>query len=120
MKCKCNNLPSQFYFSDAASKFSQKLSEVAIGDWVKLYECTVCKTLWAIDVWDKYTWQVVFKISDREKWESEITVDKRKQLLLNSRGGLTDEICIYANCNKKRVRGVVYCLDHLYNTGARK
>jgi hypothetical protein len=120
MTCKCNNLPDVFYIEDAPNKFDKKFVEIDIGDWIRLYECPKCTTLWAIDEWDKYTWQIVFRILNRKNWESEITTEKRKQLLFNSRGGLTSEECIYMGCDKKRVKGVVYCIDHLYDTGARK
>jgi hypothetical protein len=64
--------------------------------------------------------QVVNRVTDQSSWSSELRIDERKQLLLQSRGGTTDETCIWSGCGGKRVKGVAYCLEHLWNTGARR
>lgn len=55
-------------------------------------------------------------------WEEFQKYDKEKaekERLLKSKNGLCNEKCIWANCNKKRVKGNVYCIDHLYECGVR-
>lgn len=87
---------------------------------MRLYSCPECGILWAIDEWDKYQYQVVSRVKDRSTWSSDQRIEEGKQLLLVSRGGTSDEMCIWSGCTEKRVKGVVYCLDHLWNTGAKR
>jgi hypothetical protein len=89
-------------------------------NWMRLFECSHCGALWAIDEWDKYQWQVVFRVGDVEGWAGVDREPQRKQLLVESRGGTTAERCIWEGCSNPRVNGVIYCIDHLYATGARK
>ena len=120
MNCNCLQLADLFYLSEAPPSFESSLIEKDVGNWVFLKECPQCKQLWRIDAWDKYQTQFALKVPSSEGWEELDSVPMVKDLLLNSRGGTTDEICIWAGCDGKRVKGVVYCIDHLYETGARK
>lgn len=121
IKCKCSSLPDVFYLDDGPNGFQNGLTKIDKDTQnSELFECPDCGTLWAIDTWDKYWFQVVGRIQNRNAWTTSVSEEKRKELLLRSRGGTTDEECIWNNCKKKRVKGVVYCIDHLYETGARK
>lgn len=93
---------------------------MAIGNWIKLFRCKVCGQHWSIDEWDKYVDRVITRITDVENWESNDSTSLRKGLLLASRGGTTNEECAWAGCKGKQVKGVAFCIDHLYATGARK
>lgn len=120
MKCRCSNLPDTFYVDEGPNGFQKSLHEEDAQDWMRLCSCPKCGTLWAIDEWDKYQDQIVSRVKDRSTWADEQGTEARKQLLLRSRGGTTDETCIWSGCSGKRVKGVVYCLEHLWNTGARR
>lgn len=120
MKCRCSSLPDVFYLGDGPEGFEDGLKKLDEENRIKLLECPQCGTLWVADEWDKYSWQVASRIEHRDEWPTPIPDEKRKQLLLSSRGGTTDQRCIWKNCEKSRVKGVVYCIDHLYETGARK
>lgn len=122
IKCRCAKLPDAFYLDEGPRSFSKKLKEEDFGNWMWLGSCPKCGTLWAIDEdeCDKYQVQIVTRVKSRENWKEEDTVRLRKQLLLESRGGLTEKECICAGCHKKTVQGVVYCIDHLWETGARR
>jgi hypothetical protein len=120
MKCKCIELPEVFYLEEGPKKFEKNLHQEGAENWKRLYSCPSCGMLWAIDEWDKYTWQVVSRVNDKNNWSTEERTEERKQLLLNSRGGTTEEECMWSNCKGKRVKNVAYCIDHLWNTGARK
>lgn len=86
-----------------------------------LCACKKCDQLWAVKEWDKYQTQLATKISEskRASWQ-EHNVEAEKKFLVKRRGGLTNEPCIWARCEKPQVLGVVYCVDHLYETGARE
>ena len=75
----------------------------------------------SLDVWDKYQPQVVVRVHDVDRWETETDdVATRKALLLRARGGHQDGTCGWADCTQPKVRGVAYCVDHLWSTGARR
>ena len=97
-----------------------RFDELESGDWVRLVHCRRCGQLWSVDEWDKYQTQFAVRIPQREGWQEFDTTPLRRQYLIQSRGGLTDERCIWQSCEQRRVRGVVYCADHLYQTGARE
>lgn len=120
MKCQCSNLTNAFYLDEGPRGFEKKLRKEDTGNWMRLGSCPFCGQLWAIDEWDKYQEQVVTRVSDRENWNEIDATELRKQLLLKSRGGLTDTNCIWTGCNAKAVKGVVFCLEHLWKTGARR
>ena len=117
MSCECSNVPEVLYLEEAPKGFQDSLVQQDMQNWMRLFQCGA---LWAIDEWDKYQWQVAFRIQVREAWASADREPQRKHLLLRSRGGITAEPCIWAGCQGRRVSGVAYCIDHLYAAGARK
>lgn len=122
MSCKCSKYPSYLYREDlpesVISKFEVK--ETSMKTWKSLYECRICSQLWVIDVWEKYNPGIALKINCSNCWESIDFTPLEKDLLLKSRGGTTNEKCIMINCVNYRVKNVVYCLEHLYQDGARR
>jgi hypothetical protein len=119
-RCGCIDLPDYFYLSEAPNDFEDSLEKLEWKNWYELFECKLCGCLWTIDAFDKYVVPTVFKVKNRNNWPPSGTSPQRKELLLHSRGGTTDEDCIWQGCKKKRVKGVVYCIDHFYETGIRK
>ncbi len=120
MSCRCSNLPSAFYAEEAPRGFLDSLVERAVSQkWKRLGACPACKALWAVDEHDKYQEQVITRVFEPSRWDED-SEEERKSLLLRSRGGTSAEKCVWSGCEKKRVRGVVMCIDHLYATGARK
>jgi hypothetical protein len=120
LNCECSRLPDIFYLDEGPKGFMESLHEEDVQNWMRLFSCLKCGTLWAIDVWDKYYDPVVNRVKNHDGWASDQKIDERKNLLLRSRGGTTDKICIWSGCKGKRVKGVVYCIDHLWETGARR
>lgn len=120
MKCKCYSLSEVFYIDQGPNGFEKNLKQLDVENWMRLYQCPECGQLWAIDEWDKYSWQVVSKVTEIEGWADDQREKERKNLLLTERGGTTEEKCVWAGCNARAVKGVAYCLEHLWNTGARR
>lgn len=119
MPCQCSDSPDAFYLDSSSRGFSREFEPIESMEWVTLYRCASCNSLWAIDEWDKYSWQVAARVTDIEGWYM-ATEAQRKRLLLDSRGGEDSTNCIWLGCGRRRVKGVSYCIDHLYATGARK
>ena len=126
MKCNCNKYPDNFYYDNPPNGsisfilFNRNLEKIETGNWLELHKCKRCNQLWSVDAWDKYQIQIVTRIHNKENWETHDSTNGRKALLLESRGGNTDEKCIHANCSNQRIKGVVHCVDHLYEMGHRK
>jgi hypothetical protein len=118
--CHCTELPAALYVDLQPSAFLESLVPVATGNWVKLYRCASCQQLWRVDEWDKYQTQMAVKVPMLEGWQAFDAKPLELQLLIESRGGLSGEPCIWAGCAKAAVKGVVYCAEHLYETGARR
>jgi hypothetical protein len=119
VRCVCSTLPEAIRVRDHQS-FIESLSQLDTAPWLRLAQCSACGQMWRVDEPDKYQLQCATKIPQREAWQTFDDTAARKQLLLSSRGGSTSESCIWASCEQPRVRGVVFCLDHLYATGARE
>jgi hypothetical protein len=119
MTCSCSQLPALLKVQDH-SKFIYLMEQLDMANWMRLFRCKICDQLWAIDEWDKYQSQFAFKMTVLEGWQKVNLTPMRKQHLIESRGGLTEEKCVWSGCNGRRVQGVAYCVDHLYETGARE
>jgi len=121
MPCDCGGFQDTFFIDEAPAGWLDGLDELELGDWKTLRQCPYCSALYAVDVRDKGHHQVVARISNPERWQEEAeATDRRKSLLLRSRGGTENEPCIWVGCTEPRVRGVAYCLDHLWSAGARR
>jgi hypothetical protein len=119
--CKCDSLPEIFFLDSAPGDWLSGLNEQFSGDWKILYHCPRCGQMFSVDIWDKYQEQVVVRITNPKCWEQEAdSVALRKTLLLRNRGGTEERLCIWAGCEKRRVQGMAYCLDHLWETGVRR
>jgi len=118
MPCECSQLSDIVKLDDQSTIGG--FEELEMGDWVRLVRCPRCGQLWSVDEWDKYQTRFAVRILQREGWREFDAMPSRRQYLIQSRGGLTDEKCIRLGCEQRRVRGVVYCADHLYQTGARE
>jgi hypothetical protein len=124
MSCDCANLPEYDYYTPGRS-LSRKIRPVtkivARENWRELLRCEICGTHWRIDAADKYQERFAWKVGTfRPDWATPDFPDQEKALLLQRRGGEIDEKCVWLRCEKRKVRGVAYCIDHLYATGARK
>ena len=124
MNCSCEELPVYTYYP-AERGLSRKLrpfvATVAKSNWRELFRCEFCATHWRIDVEDKFQQRFVWKVgNDREDWATIEFIEEEKKLLLQRRGGETAGECAWIGCVKKKVKGVAYCMDHLYATGARR
>ncbi len=124
MTCECAKLPEYDYYNPGKS-LSRKIRPVskivAKANWHELLQCSVCGCYWRIDAADKYQDRFAWKVGAfRDDWADVEFPDKEKALLFQRRGGETDEECMWLGCHRKKVKGVAFCIDHLYATGARK
>jgi hypothetical protein len=118
--CICADLPELIYLEDQPPGSVGPLIHVDTGDWVKLCRCDRCGQLWRIDVPDKYQPQIAVKVPAIDNWESLESKPFVLEHLIRSRGGLSEDLCVFAGCGKAAIKGVAYCAEHLYEMGARR
>lgn len=119
MKCSCAQQDALVDITDGYPRFAERFDLVATGNWVKLMRCPTCGQLWKVDEWDKYQTLYALKIAHQEFWESADATSLVKDRMVQNRGGLSDDKCMWQHCKLKAVRGSAYCVNHLYDTGAR-
>ena len=113
-------MPLVFYYADVEESFYKHLEKVDSSGWYELYKCKTSGQYWRIDIWDKGQERFVVKIENIKVWEIYDASSLIKDLIIKNRGGLTNQKCIWANCENRKVKGVAYCIDHLYESGARR
>lgn len=118
-KCHCRKSEALVNITNDYAGFVGTLLSLEAADWVKLMECPTCKQLWRVDEWDKYQALYALKISDRMAWKEVDAIALIKEKMIKSRGGLAKAECMWQSCANKAVMGSAYCVDHLYETGAR-
>lgn len=117
--CNCKELPTLVEISNSYVDFKLNLNSLEVGDWVHLMECQDCSQLWKLDEWDKYQNCYAVKLPTKEGWQQFDSESLIKEKMLENRGGVTNQNCIWANCNLNQVKGSAYCINHLWQTGAR-
>jgi hypothetical protein len=119
MSCACSKL-SDIVRLEEHPGIERDSDQLERDNWFWLVHCRSCGQLWSLDEWEKHQRQFAIKIPQREGWHDFDTTPLRQAFLIESRGGLTDEPCIWSGCSGWRVRGVVYCAEHLFKTGVRE
>ena len=122
MSCECDQLPQILNLESYPNHVRKRLHEVDLKseEWVKLLRCLVCGQHWQLDEWDKYQAVCAIKIADPENWRSYDDKPDRFRLLVEARGGLSDEECVKAGCQDKALRTLGYCPAHAYEVGLRE
>ena len=120
MPCNCVQIQDLVYYDELPSLLISNLDQIDSSSWYQLFKCSVCGQYWRVDNEDRLQERYVLKIKQFDGWQNiDITI-LAKQNLLASRGGTNNEICIWQDCANHQVKGVLYCIDHLWQTGARR
>lgn len=89
-------------------------------NWYQLYQHKIDKAFWRLDKWDKYQEQIFVRLDTSDDWIDFDDKELRIKLLLKTRG-VSDKKCIWKDCNKSALQGLVYCERHAYEEmGIRK
>ncbi len=114
--CSCNDRPEFFdlHPDEALPDFLDNL--VQEGDRHEaghgLYRCPECDTLWIVDDLSRGPLAVrAASVNDFTKFDEK---PYRRSLLIENHGGLGSEDCLQASCEKKVLKGMVFCVDHAY------
>jgi len=122
MNCECHQLPKAFNLERLPNRLRRRIEEIDFKDqgWVKLYKCYVCGQRWQLDEWDKYQVVCAIKIPETANWRAYDDKPDRLQLLLDSRGGLSENACVKAGCGNLALKSLAYCPAHAYEIGLRE
>ncbi len=122
MRCECEQLPQIFNYERYPNSLKDRLVKIDTkdGNWLELYKCRACGQHWQLDVWDKYQTNCALKIDAPETWQSFDDTPLRIQLLIESRGGFSEEKCRMADCRNKALKSLAFCQFHAYEVGLRE
>jgi hypothetical protein len=105
----------RIYYADQEILDIIKTDFTLIDDksWYQLYQHKIDKTFWRLDKWDKYQKQIFVQIDKPDNWIEFDDKELRIELLLKTRG-LTCNKCIWKDCDRLSLQGLVYCERHAY------
>ena len=114
MPCNCDELPE--IFSLYTKRFSVSLVKIRRdqSDWLKLSQCPNCGQHWQIEPFEKDQISYAIRVDDAANWLSFYDKAIRKNYLLQTRGGVTEETCRMQHCQNNALKGLAYCLDCAY------
>ena len=100
-----------FEIDDFNGPFIKRLKDNVIrtGDHVMLCRDPETGLYWQIDEWDKYGIQLAIRINDPDNWDRFDDTEVRVEFLVESRGGLDQGKCQWEGCERKRLKGMVFC-----------
>ena len=84
--------------------------------WYLLYQNKIDKTFWRLDKYEKLVEQFFIRLNSNVDWTEFDDSKIRINFLLKTRG-TTDKKCIWKDCNKNALIGLVYCENHAYEMG---
>jgi hypothetical protein len=120
MGCKCAEIPEIAYYDNVSRDFLESLEKIDSKDFFMLYKCRQCNQYWRIDVLDKYQTRFIVQLNSIDNWQNFDESDLVKALIIKECGGLQEKTCIMKGCNNKRLKRLVYCIDHAYEDGIRR
>ena len=114
--CNCNEQVNVVDITDCHKGFQKGLIALAFGHWEKLMECSECGQLWKVNEFEKYQTLYAVKVPNLNDWEN-VGNALIKEKIVQDRGVITEQECMYSGCTHQQVKDSAYCIDHLYETG---
>lgn len=95
------------------------LESIDVGDFVELMRCSSCHQLYKVDAWDKYQTSYAIKVPSQNGWKAFDGESLIKKRMIENRGGLSNDSCMWSGCNEQRINKNAFCVHHLYSSGWR-
>jgi hypothetical protein len=111
------------YFNSGTADARHKMAEldfVERANWYELYRHKADGSYWRLDADDKYQQRFMVRIDELDSWDTFDSRPLEKALLLEHRGGISDEVCLQQGCSLNTIGKSAFCLDHTYERGVRK
>lgn len=114
MNCACINR-LKYFAPHPDEEFNMILDSLSFKDKSSefhLYQCDVCKQLYAIDKISRGP--LIVKIDSVETFYNFDEIPYRKLIFTELNGGVSDRVCLQANCKNYSLGDIVFCLEHAY------
>jgi hypothetical protein len=114
--------PPISYFHSGTAFAKHALAQMELLDRAEgheLYRRVSDDTHWRLDTEGKQQ-RFLVRIDDPRNWKLFDSTPLEKALLLQSRGGMSSEPCMWQRCEASSINGSAYCLDHTYEKRVRK
>lgn len=77
-------------------------------------------SFWILDSKGKSPVRHLIRVADPETWKKLDRSALEKAYLLEARGGVSAEICVWAGCSNRRLKESAFCLDYTFEVGVRE
>jgi hypothetical protein len=117
--CHCSSFEDLININEHYDTFCEAWTLIEQGKNHNLHQCPCCMQLWRIDARGYSNVCYALKLESDKAWHDYDASAIIKAQMLRSREGVSDRPCKRQECSDHAVNGSVYCLDHLYQSGAR-
>lgn len=117
--CQCEAAGALVNITEWHSEFCQRLQVVEKTPRLELHQCATCMQFWRIDVEGLRNVAYAIQLETDAHWQQYDDSGLVKAHMLKNRGGFADRVCRLDACQDHAINGSAYCLDHLYQSGAR-
>lgn len=117
--CQCEKWPDILNISDWRDLFIENKQAIDNTPLFQLCQCIHCDQHWLLDQEGLRNVAYAYKCNNTNNWQQFDNSTLVKQQMLRNREGHSDELCGREHCQALAVNGSRYCLEHLYQSGAR-
>jgi hypothetical protein len=115
MTCECDHLPSVLNLETYPHGLTGQLILIDRAAWLTLQKCENCDQLWQLDNIDRLQTNLAIKLDKNVEWRDFKDKPARYQYLIESRGGLSEKICIMEGCSQKALMSLAHCPFHAFD-----
>lgn len=115
MTCECDHLPNVFNIETYPQGLTSHIELVDRTVWLTLQKCENCKQLWQLDNIDRLQVNLAIKFDKNVEWSDFDDKPSRFQYLIDSRGGVSEEICIMEGCKRQALKSLAHCPVHAFD-----
>lgn len=114
-KCECDDLPDVFNIKTYSHGLMNHIELVESSTWLTLQRCVACRQLWQLDNVDQLQVNLAIKVDSIVEWKDFDDKSARFQHLIDSRGGVSEKICIMEGCKRKALKSLAHCPFHAFD-----
>ncbi|MFZ4620473.1 MAG: hypothetical protein ACOYNS_07935 [Bacteroidota bacterium] len=113
-RCTCETMQTLLHAEEFQSFIGSNVMMVDSTPMSDLFRCSQCGQLWRCDRPKNLRGRLMMKLECEEDWKTHLMTSGARTRLLENMGGVSANFCLWGNCSNYRVKGLEYCIDHLY------
>ncbi|HEY9033045.1 MAG TPA: hypothetical protein VIN71_03830 [Pseudomonadales bacterium] len=117
--CRCADSGALVNITEWHDEFCQQHALLDEHDRQQLRQCPHCGQYWRNDRHGAGKVLYAVQLAGAADWQAFDAGALIRARMLQNRGGYGDDACRVDACSSPVINGSVYCLDHLYASGAR-